>query len=90
MRAGEVECGKHGARSVTFVCRHLIASLRSGERVGFVSASDSADSRPDAWCHACESVRVACGGRWTDESESFAGVTLLCSACYDEVRTLNS
>ena len=89
-RAGEVECGKHGTASATYVCRHLIASLRSGKRVGFVSALDSNVPRPDAWCHSCEAERVRCGGEWTDESESFAGVTLLCSGCYDEVRALNS
>lgn len=89
-RDGEIECGKHGTASATFVCQHLVASLSSGERVGFVAAVDSTAPRPDAWCHTCESVRIRCGGEWTDESESFAGVTLLCSSCYDEVSTLNS
>lgn len=45
--------------------------------------------RSDARCRRCEGVRIRCGGEWSDESESFAGATVLCSRCYDDVRALN-
>jgi len=84
-----IDRDRHGAESATFVCRHLAASLCSREPVGFVAAQTSAQPRPDAWCSACETKRLELGGEWCEESEAFAGITLLCAACYDEVRSLN-
>jgi hypothetical protein len=85
-----VHCGEHGPQQATFVCRHLVESLRESRRVGFHCADDAANPRPDAWCGACEAKVAGTGGEWTDESEAFAGVTLLCGSCYDRVRQLNS
>jgi hypothetical protein len=91
--AGEfdaVECPKHGEQDSTFVCRHIVSSLRTGSPVGFIqSVENPEDPRPDAWCSECEKVRIEEGGEWNDQSEAFAGVTLLCGACYDEARELN-
>jgi len=45
--------------------------------------------RGDAWCSACEEVRVREGGStgdWNERSEAFAGIKLLCGACYDRLR----
>lgn len=84
-----IECALHGAQEQTFVCRHLVESLRSGEKVGFCCSSEP---RGYAWCNACEEVRIGEGGKtgeWNDRSEAFAKVTLLCGACYDEIRKLN-
>lgn len=84
-----VECAEHGAQEATFVCRHLARSLELGVRAGF-HTSGSDVPRPDAWCAACEEAVESTGGRWTDESEAFAGITLLCAACYDRIRALNA
>jgi hypothetical protein len=84
-----VHCGTHGERRPTFVCRHLV----QGAGLGFfqgrtLSEEDSAE--PCAWCDACEKVRIKCGGAWTDESEGFAGVTMICDLCFEAARLRNS
>ena len=85
----KVECPAHGSQEATYVCHHLAESLRTGKKVGFYCAPEP---RGDAWCAACEEVRVREGGEsgdWNDKSESFAKIKLLCGACYDNVRKLN-
>ncbi|MEX0958393.1 MAG: hypothetical protein WDZ63_03810 [Burkholderiales bacterium] len=84
-----VECTEHGTQPAKYVCRHLVQSLRSGDTIGFWQADDAGNPRPDAWCTACEQEVQATGGEWTDESEAFAGVTLICAACYDKVKERN-
>lgn len=85
-----VECAHHGVQQATFVCQHLANSLSTGRRVGFFCAEGGDNLRPDAWCEACEEKRLSTGGDWSDESESFAGITLICGACYDQARALNT
>lgn len=85
-----VECFTHGKQQATYVCQHLVQSLRDGEPRGFWSAEPEAgDLRPDSWCDACEEMVTETGGEWNDESEAFAGVSLLCGACYDRVKAMN-
>lgn len=86
-----VDCDEHGPQPATFVCRHVVASLRGGGRVGFWTSNNPDTPRPDAWCDACEAVSNRHGG-WDEESEAEAdvGVTLLCGACYDRARSLNT
>lgn len=40
-------------------------------------------------CTACEEKVNSLGEEWNDESEAFAGVTLLCGTCYDRAKELN-
>ena len=85
-----VECCTHGKQQATFVCQHIVQSLKDGEPRGFWSAAHkSGDERPDSWCSACEDKVNSTGGEWNDESEAFAGVTLLCGACYDRAKEMN-
>jgi hypothetical protein len=82
-----VECTEHGTRDTTYVCRHL----PQGQGVGFHQSlePDQPDTLfPDAWCDACEAVRVA-EGEWNERSEAVAGISLLCSGCYLRARLLN-
>jgi hypothetical protein len=89
-REATVECPRHGTNYATFVCRHIAESLRTGTPVGFLTAAaDDGNSRPDAWCAMCEEAVWRTGGEWTDESESLARVTMICSACYDQAKALN-
>ena len=81
-----IECGSHGRRLATYVCRHLVESLRTRIPVGFQTADDEAHS--DAWCDACEGIRSQ-EGEWNDRSEAFAKITLLCSGCYDRAKELS-
>jgi|TARA_R100000306_G_scaffold60710_1_gene61349 hypothetical protein len=85
-----VECCEHGQQQATYVCQHVVQSLRDGVPRGFWSAEAApGDKRPDSWCSACEEMVNKTGGEWNDESEEFAGVKLLCGACYDRAKELN-
>ncbi|MCG9748134.1 hypothetical protein [Shewanella sp. Isolate8] len=84
-----VECGTHGKQQATFVCQHIIQTLHDGKARGFWWANDPENPRPDAWCSECEVKVQETNGEWNDESEAFAGVKLLCGACYDRVKEIN-
>jgi len=82
-----VECALHGEERAAYVCRHLDLH----EPVGFVEGHDP--DEPDvelfqAWCAACDEVLVR-EGEWNDRSEAFAGIRLVCRACYREIRDLH-
>jgi len=85
-RAIKVTCPTHGESFATFVCQHLA----HGAGRGFFSADDGtgADPCPDAWCAECDSLLMA-KGKWDEESEAFAGITLLCAGCYAAVKQRN-
>lgn len=85
--ARTVECPEHGNQEPAFVCRHL--NLR--QPVGFVEGYDPDAPEKElfqAWCTACDEMLVRQGG-WNDRSEAFAGVRLVCRACYGEMKKLN-
>lgn len=87
--ADTVQCSEHGPQEQAFVCKHLLRSLSTREQVGFFIAGQP---RGDAWCSACEEVRMREGGDtgdWNERSEAFADIKLLCGACYDEIRKLH-
>lgn len=84
-----VQCSEHGLQEETYVCKHLVLSLRTDEVIGFYWSSKP---RGDAWCATCEKVRIAEGGSsgdWNERSEAFADIKILCGACYDRVRAIN-
>ena len=83
-----IQCKEHGEQEETFVCQHLARSLQTLQSVGLWSVGP----RSDAWCDACEYVRITEGGtsgEWNERSESFADVTVLCGVCHDKVRVIN-
>ena len=87
--ADTVQCSKHGPQQQTFVCQHLMRSLSNRKPVGFFWAGEP---RGDAWCAACEEVRVREGGEtgeWNERPEAFASIKLVCGACYDEIRKIH-
>jgi hypothetical protein len=93
-KARTVQCHEHGPVEAAYVCRHLVRQLRdpSPERIGFFKPDAGVGETPDelqGWCGDCDAVlrRV---GEWNDESEAFAGVTLICSGCYEKVRRSQS
>lgn len=89
LMSDKIECSEHGIQEETFVCCHLAESLQSDERIGFYYSDEP---RGDAWCSACEKVRISEGGDtgdWNDVSEAFAQIRLLCGACYDKVKHQN-
>jgi hypothetical protein len=77
-----VECGRHDHGHATFVCQHL----SNGEAEAMFWPEDHRDTPwPDAWCERCDAV-LSEEGEWNERSEAFAGVTLRCSGCYEEIR----
>lgn len=84
-----IECVEHGQQPSTCVCQHIAQTVSDGEARGFCWADDPDNPRPDAWCSKCEAKVQETGGVWNDESETFAGVMLLCSSCYDRAKAIN-
>jgi hypothetical protein len=59
-----VDCGVHGMRRATVVCRHLLR--RTDAIVGFIeNSSDPHDLQ--AWCDACEDVPPRTGAALSTE-----------------------
>ncbi len=77
-----VQCATHGRRQKAYVCHHV--AWGSGR--GFYMPDEY--GRRNGWCEACEQVRRRCGG-WTDESESFAQIVLICDLCFEAARDRN-
>ena len=84
-----IECAEHGKQQATYVCQHVAETLADGQPRGFWWANDPDIPRPDAWCSECEAKVQQTGGDWKNESKAFAGVTLLCGACYDKAKEIN-
>ncbi len=87
MKKETVKCDKHGSCDATYMCSHLL----KGENLGFICGYDETDqdkTYPDAWCNACEKMRVSEDG-WTDKAINFAGIKLICSSCYEGIRLRN-
>jgi len=71
-----IHCGTHGKRRLTFVCRHLVRGTGLGFHQAQALPDENSPEQCD-WCSDCEKVRIRYGGEWTDESEEFAGVTVI-------------
>jgi hypothetical protein len=87
-KENSVACERHGPQPETFVCQHIVQTLRDRRPVGFYWSTESQSARPDAWCSACNERVDAAGGEWTPEAEAAAGVSVLCATCYDEAKAL--
>jgi hypothetical protein len=81
-----VECPIHGPSPPAFVCVHLLDADGQGFYHGELDP-DADESRPDAWCGACEERRVSTGGSWTEDNEPT--IRLLCAVCWDRTRERN-
>lgn len=86
-----VECDEHGESRPAFVCQHLVRGRNLGWHEPEEYSYDPDDEFAgclNAWCDECEAVREKCDG-WNDESESFAGITLLCERCARQAKERN-
>jgi hypothetical protein len=84
-----MDCPIHGEQPETFVCQHVVQTLRDGVPRGFFWANNTNETRPDAWCSDCNSRVATSAGEWTPEAEALAGVRLICAACYDRAKAIN-
>lgn len=85
-----VECPEHGCQQATYVCQHIVQGLAERRTNGFWASDNPDNPRSDAWCTACNELLNEKGGDWNDETEAYAGVKLLCGACYDRARDANA
>ena len=81
-----VDCGPHGKRVATVVCRHLLRSEQAP--AGFVENSDDPNDL-QAWCRACEEMFQS-EGDMTDAFREFNDMTIVCVACYAEAKLRHS
>ena len=85
-----VDCGIHGKQERTFVCQHIVQTLRDRQRRGFYwGAAEPGTTRGNAWCGECDKMLEAAGTNWTEELEKVAKISILCGGCYDEAKRLN-
>jgi hypothetical protein len=85
----QITCSQHGSQDSTFVCQHIARSLTTGIAVGFHwPRENERNPRPDAWCSACERMRVDGGGDWTEEMGPSLDIQTLCGGCYDSAKDL--
>jgi hypothetical protein len=84
-----IACAEHGSQPETFVCDHILQTLRDRRPRGFIFDPDSDQEYPDAWCRECDEMLHASGGEWTDELGTAAHVRLLCARCYLAAKALN-
>jgi hypothetical protein len=75
--SGTMEFSIHGLQDETFVCQHILGSLRTRQAVGFHWPASSPQRRPDAWCSKCEARRVEAGGEWTKDVLVSVGLKVL-------------
>ena len=85
----EVRCDEHGLSTETFVCGHILTSLKTGVPCGFVYTSLEASDEPNAYCDACDEMLQKGGGEWNDALEARAGFKLLCYECFVKAARLN-
>ena len=83
-----VECAQHGATRPSFVCQHLLQSLKTGESCE-VNWTRDEDNQVNAWCDQCDDYLLANGNEWNDKTEAFASIKLICEDCFGTLKTTN-
>lgn len=84
-----VDCCEHGRQEETFVCQHIVETLKDKKPRGFWWYSEQNAPRPDAWCHECNDRVKATDWEWTEDNEKLANIQLLCGKCYDNAKDLS-
>ena len=81
-----VNCDCHGKSAVASVCGHLVK--RNTVPLGFIENSyDPNDFQ--GWCYACEYVFLQEGDK-TEKFRSFTNHSIVCSQCYEQIKTFHS
>ena len=82
-----IDCQQHGRLASAVVCCHLL-DLSGEDPAGFIeNSSDPHDLQ--SWCYACEAFYEK-EGDLTDAFREFNGFSLVCVACYAEIRAHHS
>src|SRR2546423_11297000 len=85
---GSVHCPKHGEKRPASVCQHLVRGSGRGFFTPNRPPTEEESAEQAAWCSDCERVRQDERG-WNDVSEGYAGVTMICAACFEAARRRN-
>jgi hypothetical protein len=91
MKQKNMDCCSHGYSRSAFVCQHLDLKTPKGFNEAFDTYKGmnlEEDDDLQAWCNECEEMRIEYDG-WNEESEKFAGITLICENCYFELKEFN-
>lgn len=78
-----VNCGPHGERIATVVCKHMLQSEPAP--AGFIENSDDPNDL-QAWCYHCEEKFQKEGGM-TDAFKEFNGMAIVCAVCYADAKS---
>ncbi|MBI1392331.1 MAG: hypothetical protein GC152_06260 [Alphaproteobacteria bacterium] len=78
----KLTCGSHGEQDVTYVCRHVIETLKDGEPRGFWW--NFADGAFEAVCAACNDLTEA-----EAKEQGPDLVQPLCYGCFRDAAALN-
>lgn len=86
-----VECDVDGKQSPAFICHHLDLDSRD---LGFHEPDDGKEPETDlqrynGWCEKCDNFLIKNGGQWDDQTEAYAQIYLICSACYQRIKQNN-
>lgn len=75
-------CGTHGKQPETFVCKHIIKSMKTGIEVGFLWSVKDGDY--DAICHKCNELSAQ---QWQQQQNELG--RLLCLGCFKVAAEIN-
>lgn len=77
-------CDRHGPSIPSYVCAHIAR----GRGVGFNTAANAEERRPDAWCDRCDDLLDPEMG-WDALGDRHPEIVAVCAGCYDSVRARN-
>lgn len=81
-----INCGPHGERISSVVCKHMLISELAP--AGFIENSSDPDDL-QAWCYLCEE-KFQQEGDMTDAFKEFNGFAIVCVVCYTEIKARHS
>ena len=83
MKVPSVNCGTHGRQPLTYVCVHILESLRTGEPKGFWW-SRGEDGVWDAVCSDCNAL-----SQEDFEALGPENIEVVCLGCFEDAAALN-
>jgi len=76
-------CNKHIDKGISFVCTHVVDSIKNKKSVGFFCSSEDYQTYPDALCEECSKMQLLRKSNWSPERYR------LCISCYEKAKSIN-
>jgi len=83
LKVPSVTCGTHGRQPLTYVCVHIVESLRTGEPSGFWW-SRGEDGVWDAVCSECNALSQEAFDALGPEN-----IVVVCLGCFEDAAAIN-